>query len=341
MIYTEANLETLVDFDTPEPNEDHPGMSAHNRCRRSVQLGLVEARLRLHARRGHGVRFRLNDAADFVRALEERFVAAMARCTESWFGKRLRLDDVRAMFKSSMLQDRRGRSSVMMRASDSTRIFEHAARETRQGSLASLRPDVACCVKFRVDGLWIEEERWGASLVATDILVFPNDVRDSDEEGSDSEEDSDIETEVRRRFQMQQRGRQLTSDDALFRELREETLEEEETSSWHSRMPFGRKRETRRDQSILPAVGGGSREGSSRDGGGSHPSSRWGRHSLARDGGSRAGSRSSSSSTSSSSRRQGSIRDDKNDNSDLSDLDLELHSGGEEEGDEADGAAPL
>lgn len=330
MIYTEVNLETLVDFDAPEPNEDHPGMSAHNRCRRSVQLGLVEARLRLHARRGHGVRFRLNDAADFVRALEERFVAEMARSTESWFGKRLHPDDVRAMFKSSMLRDRRGRSSVMMRASDSTRVFEHAARETRQGSLASLRPDVACCVKFRVDGLWIEEERWGASLVATDILVFPSDVRDSDEEGSDSEEDSDIETEVRRRFQMQQRGRQLTSDDALFRELREEALEEEETSSWHSRMPFGRKRETRRDQAILPAVDGGSREGGS-----SHPSSRWGRHSLARESG--AGSRSGSAS--SISRRQGSIRDEDKNDSDLSDLDLELHSGGEEEeGDEAEEA---
>ena len=237
------------------------------------------------------------------------------------------------MFTSGMLRDRRGRSSVMMRASDSTRVFEHADGASREGSLASLQPNVACCVVFRVDGLWIEEERWGASLVATDILVFPHDVRDSDDEGSDSEA-SDIETEVRRRFF--QRGRQLTSDDALFRELREEALEEEETSSWHSRMPFGQKREPRRGRGILPPPGhppssdGGSSRSrrSSRQGPPSPPSSRCSspggsRHSLA---GSRGGS-----SVSSSSRRAKEGDEDKNE-SDLSDLDLdepELHSGGE------------
>ena len=174
------------------------------------------------------------------------------------------------MFQPNTL---RGRStSVMLRRDDATRVFVHEDGASRTGSAAALRPGTPCCAIFGVKGLWIEEERWGAHLAVSDILLFPGlEEEEDDEEGSESE--ASAETEVRRRFQLggagarrrsRPRRTELTSDDAFFRELRDDALDddEQENASWSSRMPFGQPRDRRPARRGSSAGGSQSSRGS-------------------------------------------------------------------------------
>ena len=270
ILYTDIEWDRLLDFERPHPNERNPGFSAHNAARDLVQIGLVEEpKMKVHSCGSGGVRLRVGcmDQVHFFRELEEQLVLAMARSAKTWFGKELPLAHVRDMYQPNTLSGRF--TSVLLRRDEATRVFVHEDGASRTGSTASLRAGTACCVIVGVKGLWIEEERWGAHLAVSDVLLFPG-----VEEDSDSDSEASAETEVRRRFQLgggggdarrrsRPRRKELTSDDTFFRELRDEALDDEENASWSSRMPFGTPRDRR------PARRSAARGSSSRSGSGS------------------------------------------------------------------------
>ena len=266
-LFTELDWDEAMRFEPPEPNRESTGMSAYNAATSRVQVGTDKdlGALSVHSCFGLAIRFALRRGSAeqrFFETLNERLVGAMAASTEAWFGKHLREADVRSMFVPSTLVDRRGRASAMMTTSDKTRVYVHDEEGggMRRGLVGDLRraERMPCCLVYSLDGLWIEEEKWGARLRVTDVLLFPALARDdSDSDASSSSSARSIETEVRRRFRLEggstgsSRRAEITNDEELFRRLRPAPLHDaddfdEEESSFHSRMPFGQPAERRR-----------------------------------------------------------------------------------------------
>lgn len=275
-LYTDVQWRDLLRFAPPTPNESNPGFSAYGVTGAPlVQLGLVEEpKLRVHSSSRRGLRLRVSSSEQlhFVRELEEQLVQTVARSAPQWFGKDLSIAHVRDMFEPSTIADPRGRTTLMLRTEDDTRVFVHERGTARDGtSAAALRPGTACCVIFGITGLFFEEKRWGANMSVSAVLAF-----EDEDDSSDDESEASAETEVRRRFELgglggrgggnrrAHRG-ELRSNEHVFRELRDEALEQEASaSSWCSRRPFGQPLDAPRSTARWARDDGGSRTSGAR-----------------------------------------------------------------------------
>lgn len=246
-LYSAVDWRRLLEFERPVMNSTNSGMSAHAAATIPVQIGLVEEKkmvIRGVGREGRALRIEVStpDQRNFFSEIEKQVLLTMTRNSSDWFGgRKLSLDDVRMMFKRFIV-DGGDVPSVMMRTARDLRVFICEDDRSRRAKVSELEAGMPCCIIFKIQGLWVEESRFGVSMTISDVLAFPVGTEDS---GSESDEEPD--TEVRRRFFMSRAARpDLTDDEALFRSTCDAPLHDrgdasdgEDGGSWESRMPFG------------------------------------------------------------------------------------------------------
>lgn len=155
------NLQTAVwGLSTPLPGQDSG--------RRTLELSIESPKL-----------------DEFLTNLDAKNVETATKNSQEWFKKELTEDQVKNMYvvlkREAMKADQKPTVRVKVKCGDQypTNIFivqssEEGTINYTKGTPEDLTKNCKCLVMVESTGLWFMSRQFGMSLVATDILVWPN-----------------------------------------------------------------------------------------------------------------------------------------------------------------------